>query len=269
MRHRFVQCRTSLRTSRPSLPRAKRDSSPILPRTAPVFTRFCAPSSGGTGTGLRQGELLGLRWRDVDFSARKLRVVRPYVRGEWRWSRRATATRFSACLKRRVSFERSRGRPAGSLVLPERRRSRLLPPRDRAGVREITFHELRHTFGTRMAADHTTRRPKRSTGPSADGGAGSIPSLRRDSHRAGRDPRRRSGLRGRHGVDRRARRRTRSDRAGAIEIGLARLACPRQRGRRAADTIALRASAGRAALTAPQRLRLEPVRAEHLRDEER
>jgi integrase len=30
-------------------------------------------------TGLRQGELLGLRSRDVDFDARKVRVVSPYV----------------------------------------------------------------------------------------------------------------------------------------------------------------------------------------------
>ena len=33
-------------------------------------------------TGLRQGELIGLRWRDVDWIAAKVRVRRSYVRGE-------------------------------------------------------------------------------------------------------------------------------------------------------------------------------------------
>ena len=32
-------------------------------------------------TGLRQGELLALRWRDVDWSAKRIRVRRNYVRG--------------------------------------------------------------------------------------------------------------------------------------------------------------------------------------------
>jgi integrase len=33
-------------------------------------------------TGLRQSELLGLRWRDVDWSAQRIRVRNAYVRGE-------------------------------------------------------------------------------------------------------------------------------------------------------------------------------------------
>jgi integrase len=34
-------------------------------------------------TGLRQGELLALRWRDVDWSAGWVRVRRSFVRGEF------------------------------------------------------------------------------------------------------------------------------------------------------------------------------------------
>jgi integrase len=34
-------------------------------------------------TGLRQGELLALRWRDVDWPAGRIRVRRNYVRGHW------------------------------------------------------------------------------------------------------------------------------------------------------------------------------------------
>ena len=33
-------------------------------------------------TGLRQSELLGLRWRDVDWSAQRIRARSPWVRGE-------------------------------------------------------------------------------------------------------------------------------------------------------------------------------------------
>lgn len=34
-------------------------------------------------TGMRQGELLALRWCDVDWEARRIRVRRNYVRGHW------------------------------------------------------------------------------------------------------------------------------------------------------------------------------------------
>lgn len=34
-------------------------------------------------SGLRQGELLALRWRDVDWTASTIRVRRNYVRGHW------------------------------------------------------------------------------------------------------------------------------------------------------------------------------------------
>src|SRR5690606_34169530 len=34
-------------------------------------------------TGMRQGELLALRWSDVDWTARRVRVRRNFVRGEY------------------------------------------------------------------------------------------------------------------------------------------------------------------------------------------
>jgi integrase len=119
-------------------------------------------------TGLRQGELIGLRWRDVDFDARKARVVSPYVRGEFNDPKSEDSGR-SVPLAKRVSdaltalHERSLYGAESDLVFchPEtghpldrsklvRRFKRAL---QRAKVRRITFHELRHTFGTRMAAN--------------------------------------------------------------------------------------------------------------------
>jgi integrase len=124
-------------------------------------------------TGLRQGELLGLRWRDVDFDARKIRVVSPYVRGEFgdpksEGSGRSVpmASRVAETLEElqeQTLFKRpshlvfchpETGNPLDRSKLVRRFRQQL----DRADVRRVTFHELRHTFGTRMAAAGTPLR---------------------------------------------------------------------------------------------------------------
>lgn len=118
-------------------------------------------------SGLRQGELLGLRWRDVDFDARKLRVVSPFVRGEFddpksvRSGRSVPmASRVAealAELREQSLYPRQKdlvfchpqtGAPLDRSKLIRRFKQAL----ERAGVHRITFHELRHTFGTRMAA---------------------------------------------------------------------------------------------------------------------
>jgi integrase len=118
-------------------------------------------------TGMRQGELLALRWRDIDWTARRVRVRRNYVRGSWgapktrRGSRAVPlADRLAAELEhhfRRSAFTRDDdlvfAHPALGTVLDHsdlvRRFKRALRE---AGVREVRFHDLRHTFGTRMAA---------------------------------------------------------------------------------------------------------------------
>lgn len=118
-------------------------------------------------TGMRQGELLALRWRDVDWQARRVRVRRNFVRGEFgtpkskRSSRSVPlADRLAAELDRLhretrwpasddlVFAHPSTGKPIDRFTLLKRFKKALA----RAGVREIRFHDLRHTFGTRLAA---------------------------------------------------------------------------------------------------------------------
>ena len=72
-------------------------------------------------TGLRQGELVALRWRDIDWAAGVVRVRRSYSRGEWgtpksRRSSRAVplADRVAAELDRH--FSRSAYRTDDDLV---------------------------------------------------------------------------------------------------------------------------------------------------------
>ena len=118
-------------------------------------------------TGLRQGELLALRWTDIDWTAKRIRVRRNYVRGEYGTPKSKRSTR-SVPLADRVAGELHRLHVASAyqadadLVFahPQRGhpmdRSNLLKrykrALKRAEVRPVTFHDLRHTFGTRMAA---------------------------------------------------------------------------------------------------------------------
>jgi integrase len=124
-------------------------------------------------TGLRQGELAGLRWRDVDWAARLVRVRRSYSRGQWttpksRRSSRAVpmADRVAGELERH--FQRSPYTHDDDLVFchPEtgrpydasKSRVRFKQALKRAGLRELRFHDLRHTYGTHMAAAGTPLR---------------------------------------------------------------------------------------------------------------
>lgn len=125
-------------------------------------------------TGLRKGELLALRWLDVDWEAFKIRVRQNYVRGEFGTpkSRRSTrsvpmADEVGGELER--LFQQSHWQADGDLVFAHPATGEPLPKanvtrRLRAALRDAglddshRFHDLRHTFGTRMAAVGTPMR---------------------------------------------------------------------------------------------------------------
>jgi integrase len=114
-----------------------------------------------------RGELLALRWRDVDWTAGVIRVRRNHTRGEFttpksRRSSRAVPLADVLAAELDRHFQRSRFAGNDDLVFAHpqlgtvldgsKLRKRFTAARDRAGVREIRFHDLRRTFGTRMAA---------------------------------------------------------------------------------------------------------------------
>ena len=125
-------------------------------------------------TGLRQGELVALRWRDIDWTAGVVRVRRNYTRGEWgtpksRRSSRAVPMADRAAAELERHFQRSAYQADDNLVFchphtgnpydASKLRDRFYDAMKTAGMEQrcgreggITFHSLRHTFGTRMAA---------------------------------------------------------------------------------------------------------------------
>jgi integrase len=119
-------------------------------------------------TGLRQGELIALRWRDVDWKAGRVRVRQNYVLGEFGTPKSRRSTR-SVPLADVVAGELDRlhqgsrwrgdddlvfadpmaGGPLSKPAILRRYRRALAAACLDHGHR---FHDLRHTFGTRMAA---------------------------------------------------------------------------------------------------------------------
>jgi integrase len=122
-------------------------------------------------TGMRRGELLALRWRDVDFTAATVRIRASFAAGAVTAPKsgkiRAVplAPEVAAALAGLARREHFMGED--ELVFPgelgghldgSALRRRYKAALKAAGLRELRFHDLRHTFGTRMIAKADIRR---------------------------------------------------------------------------------------------------------------
>jgi len=149
--------------------------------------RFEALYVGALTTGLRIGELLGLKWPDIDLENRTLRVSRQLQRGEIEGQAKRTlvftepknASRRTVDLPQRtvealrshrkrqledqlragvqwadygLVFATSKGTPYDYQTVTTRHFKPLLK---RAGLPDIRFHDLRHTYATLLLARGT------------------------------------------------------------------------------------------------------------------
>jgi integrase len=116
--------------------------------------------------GLRRGELVALRWRDVDFAGQKL-IVRRALSGDTEVrstkSRRArevplpdqAATALRRLLRRGEfigSDDYVFANRFGRRLDPSALRRRYERARDAAGLEPLRFHDLRHTYGSLLVA---------------------------------------------------------------------------------------------------------------------
>ena len=119
-------------------------------------------------TGLRIGELLGLTWNDVDFERGVIKITKTVYRekdknGVWRLCEDTPKTRSSMRViplpKYIVKMLKSAKTGAKSAYVVENKKGEQMSIRsyqyifekltERAGVRKLNFHALRHTFATR------------------------------------------------------------------------------------------------------------------------
>ncbi len=116
--------------------------------------------------GLRRGELVALRWRDVDFGGRKI-IVRRALSGETevrstksRRARQVPLPDQAAAALERLSRRGEFTGPddyvfanrLGRRLDPSALRRRFERARDAAGLEPLRFHDLRHTYGSLLVA---------------------------------------------------------------------------------------------------------------------
>jgi integrase len=122
-------------------------------------------------TGLRRGELIALRWRDVDFGGSAIRVRASFAGGALTTPKSGKVRSVPMAPEVAAALAKLGERQGwtddddlvfvgvgGSYLDGSALRRRYEVAVKAAGIRRLRFHDLRHTFGTRMIAKADIRR---------------------------------------------------------------------------------------------------------------
>lgn len=110
----------------------------------------------GLRSGLRQGELLALRWSDIDVRTRQLTVARSVWEGVVGTPKNGRSRRVPLAAPTLDVLARQRrgplvfAQPSGEMLSPGLCRAPLTRARKRAGLAELGWHDLRHTFASHL-----------------------------------------------------------------------------------------------------------------------
>ncbi len=143
----------------------RRFKKKITPASGPYSDYFKPLVIVAIHTGLRKGELFNLKWKDVNFDLREITVQGT---GEKKTKDRTKTTGTKSSQSRLVPLNKTayetlkvwqkHGKPKSAFVFPDYDGHRLTSCRydwdsvkERAELNGVCFHNLRHTFGTRLA----------------------------------------------------------------------------------------------------------------------
>jgi integrase len=177
MRDHIVSVNPASFVKKPSVRTRKAADERLTPEQLAVLFTHCTGRTRvalriAAATGLREGELFALRWRDVDLKGKLIRICRQYTHGEFVEFPKTDAGARDIGIDAKLAAElaawklqqKAERREDESLVIATSTGEPLSasnflsrdfrPALTRAGLPRVNFHSLRHTAATILASSN-------------------------------------------------------------------------------------------------------------------
>jgi integrase len=177
MRDHIVSVNPCTFVKKPSMRTRKAAEERLTPEQLATLFAHCSGRTRvvvrlAANTGMREGEIFALRWRDVDLKGKQIRVCRQYTHGELVEHGKTDAALRDIGIDAKLATELTEWKFAQK---PERKKDDSLviststgepmsasnflardfqPALTRAGLPRVNFHSLRHTAATILASSN-------------------------------------------------------------------------------------------------------------------